>query len=59
MSEKQIYYYTCSYLLGPGSVMEMGNWGRLSQFDSREKRFLEEIFENVRLREFPDRPSRL
>jgi len=58
----QPYYYACSYPLVPGSVVEKGNWGRICRVESLSAnlpRLLKEmIFENVRLKEFPHRPSR-
>jgi hypothetical protein len=60
--DKQTYYYACSYPLSPGSVIEKGNWGRICRLDSKAdacpKLLMEVIFESVRLRYFPERPSR-
>ena len=57
------YYYTCSYPLKKDSVIEIGNWGRKLKLESIESGckhlLLETVFENVRLRETPDLPSRL
>ena len=67
-----VHYYACSYPLAPGSVIQKGNWGRLCRMDAIiiEKKgeklvssfcpniVTEVVFENVRLREFDDRPSR-
>lgn len=55
------YYYACSYSLAPGSVIQRGNWGRICRLESIENNthlLKEVIFENVRLQEYPDRPSR-
>ena len=58
-----MYYYLCSYPLGEGSVVERGNWGRITRIHSllRPLRLyvkLENVFEKIRLKEFPNRPSR-
>lgn len=67
-----VYYYACSYPLAPESVIQKGNWGRLCRTDAVfiERRgeklvtnwsanlLTEAVFENIRLQEFPDRPSR-
>lgn len=56
------YYYACSYLLASGSIIEKGNWGRICRLEGlqpvRPGLLMEMIFENIRLKEFPDRPSR-
>ena len=60
------YYYCCSYPLEVGSVVKKGNWGRICRLEPLPGRtpnrliklLAELVFENVRLREFSDRPSR-
>lgn len=59
----QIYYFLCSYPLGNGSIVLPGNWGRmLKNYQIGSNLFLitrEAIFEEVRLKNFPSKPSRL
>ncbi len=56
------YFYSCSYPLAPESRVERGNWGRICRLESivniRPGLLMKLVFENVRLREFPYRPSR-
>ena len=58
-------FYLCSYPLEPGSVIAPGNWGRILHSyslgnQSRWWNLLREhVYEAIRLREFPERPSRL
>jgi len=60
------YYYCCSYPLEIGSVVKKGNWGRICRLEPLSERtsnrliglIKELVFENIRLREFLDRPSR-
>jgi len=59
---KMPYYYSCSYTLAPVSVIQQGNWGRfcnLASIFQNTNLLIEVIFENIRLREYPERPSRL
>ena len=55
-----VYYNACSYLLGVGSIILKGNWGRGLKI-KREKHSCwrrEIIFENVRKKNYLNRPSR-
>jgi hypothetical protein len=57
------FYYLCSYPLGPESVIQKGNWGRimrLNLINQNSALYLirELAFERIRIEEFPDRPSR-
>ena len=57
------FYYLCSYPLGPESLIQKGNWGRimrLNLIDQNSAPYLirELAFEKIRIEEFPDRPSR-
>lgn len=59
------WYFGVSTLLGPGSVIEPGNWGRvlnLTRFshpDQDARWRLEQVFEHSRLDLVPSAPSRL
>ena len=57
------YYYACSYPLKKDSIIETGNWGRKLKLESIETGckhlLLETVFENIRLKEHPNLPSRL
>jgi Protein of unknown function (DUF2441) len=58
------YYFCCSYLLGTGSIVEPGNWGRIVkkyQGPSIGNPWVlvrELIFEQVRFSSFSQKPSR-
>ena len=59
-----VYYFACSYPLENGSVVKKGNWGRICRKQPLKSANLqmllkELVFENVRVLNFPDRPSRL
>ena len=59
------YYYCYSLPLEPGSIIKPGNWGRIINTytpESSPNSWLfsrELIFEQIRLSEFPEKPSRL
>ena len=59
------YYWLCSYPLGAGSIINPGNWGRMVKHYTPQRAsnpwlaLKEYIFENVRLRNYLDKPSRL
>lgn len=58
------YFYCCSLPLGPGSIVNPGNWGRIiktytPQTSPNAWLFIRElIFEEVRREFFPQKPSR-
>jgi hypothetical protein len=58
-------FFLCSYPLAARSIVDPGNWGRilrsynLSQQNNWWLPLREFAFENVRLRYFPSKPSRL
>lgn len=59
------YFFACSYPLEVGSVILPGNWGRVvgmyttKGFGNAWIQYREDVFERVRLDEFPNLPSRL
>lgn len=60
------YFHVCPILLTPGSVILPGNWGRiLRQYVSPHRvpnygtMLRERVLEDVRVRKFPGKPSRL
>lgn len=58
-----LYYYACSYLLEVGSVVKPGNWGRMiKNYTPRVGNpwilIREMAYEEIREREFPEKPSR-
>lgn len=55
------FYYCAGALLGPGSIVLPGNWGRMLRVGGqRHDRYpREHLLEEVRLEEFPHLPSRL
>lgn len=59
------YFFACSYPLEVGSVILPGNWGRIvgmyntSGFGNAWIQYREDVFERVRLDEYPNLPSRL
>lgn len=64
--EKIKYYWLCSYKLEVGSIVKPGNWGRMIKMytpqNNHSQAFIaarEFIFESVRSKNFPDKPSRL
>jgi hypothetical protein len=58
------YYFLCSYPLAPNSIIQPGNWGRiLNSYNLLNPNMYwlplrELMFENIRLKEFPAKPSR-
>ena len=60
---KVSYYWLCSYPLENGSIILPGNWGRMiSLYRSDDGLLLylrEKILEEIRIREFPNLPSRM
>lgn len=64
--EKIKYYWLCSYKLEVGSVVKPGNWGRMIKMytpqNNHQQAFIanrEYIFEYIRLKNYPNRPSRM
>jgi hypothetical protein len=57
------YFFLCSYPLRVGSIVGPGNWGRMiRKYQAQVHSWpltRELLFEMVRLREFPNKPSRL
>lgn len=56
-----IYYHFCPTLLSPGSIIEPGNFGRIIR-DVGDRHPLyqrETLYEEIRQRDFPGKPSRL
>ncbi|NAW88782.1 DUF2441 domain-containing protein [Photobacterium halotolerans] len=58
------YYFSCSYPLEVGSVVNPGNWGRMiKMYDHRFGNpwvlLRETLFESVRGKSYPNKPSRL
>ena len=58
------YYFLCSYPLAPDSIIQPGNWGRImNSYNLANPNIYwlplrELMFENIRLKEFPAKPSR-
>ena len=61
MSEPRVLYHCAPIMIGLGSIILPGNWGRvLSTHSYRHHHFQREMmFEFVRQREVPEAPSRL
>ncbi|MBK8399449.1 MAG: DUF2441 domain-containing protein [Leptospiraceae bacterium] len=61
MNEGNEYYWLGYYELGKGSTVYPGNWGRIKNktFATSPNTLKELIYENIRLRYFPNLPSRL
>jgi hypothetical protein len=64
--QKEKYYWLCSYKLEVGSVINPGNWGRIIKMYAPQNNHAqaliatrEYIFESIRLKNYPDKPSRL
>lgn len=57
------YFHVAPILLGEGSIIQPGNWGRiLKMYRGQEANavvFREHVFEQIRASEFPNKPSRL
>ena len=58
------YFYLCSYILSPYSIVNKGNWGRIIKLEilnenSYHRLLRELIFEKVRMENYRKRPSRL
>lgn len=57
------YFHVAPNLLGEGSIIQPGNWGRILNMyrerDANSVTFREYVFEQVRASEFPNKPSRL
>lgn len=59
---KTTYFWLCSYPLEMESVALPGNWGRIIALYANNPDYIyrrEAIFERIRKRTFPNRPSRL
>lgn len=56
-----VFYHVSSNILGEGSIIMPGNWGRMLMWHATlsEVQFREHVFELVRLQHFADKPSRL
>lgn len=56
-----IFYHIAPITLGEGSIIMPGNWGRMLMLHNElnPTLFREHVFELVRLRDFPGKPSRL
>lgn len=56
-----VFYHVSSNILGEGSIIMPGNWGRMLMWHTTltDAQFRERIFELVRLQHFADKPSRL
>lgn len=58
------YFYACSYPLVQGSIIDPGNWGRILCVYNTQGigapwlLLREEIFERIRILEYPNMPSR-
>jgi hypothetical protein len=57
------YYFACSYPLEAGSIVKLGNWGRMiksytPQAGNAWILIREMAYEEIRVKEFPDKPSR-
>lgn len=62
-SNIQKYYWLASYPLEEGSIVLPGNWGRMLSFYQSDGAVImylrEKILEEIRVREFPNLPSRM
>lgn len=60
---KQKYYWLGSYPLEEGSIVLPGNWGRMINLYKSDGAIIlylrEKILEEVRLKDYPDLPSRM
>lgn len=61
MTELTVYYHVSPIILGEGSIIMPGNWGRVLKFheNATPVALREYILELVRLTRYPDKPSRL
>jgi hypothetical protein len=61
MSSNLTFYHLAPILLAPGSQIMPGNWGRIKRMQRNLEGniFREYVFEDVRKRDFPSKPSRL
>ena len=55
------FFHCNSTPLEPGSVIKSGNWGRIIRNLGwqHNQAFRESVFEDIRAKEFPEKPSRL
>ncbi len=61
MDLNQKFYHCCPILLESGSIINPGNYGRILTFigETHQSWHREVILENYRLKNFPEKPSRL
>lgn len=63
INSQEFYYHVSPLHLGTGSVIKKGNWGRVIKLYIGNcnglNLFRERVFEDIRLQNFPDKPSRL
>lgn len=57
------YFFACSYPLEPGSIVKPGNWGRMIKSYTPQSGapwilIREMAYEEIREKEFPEKPSR-
>ncbi|EPB6911818.1 DUF2441 domain-containing protein [Pseudomonas aeruginosa] len=54
------YFHAAPILLGEGSVIQPGNWGRILKLyrDANAVLYREYVLEQIRASEFPEKPSR-
>ena len=60
----ETFFHCAPILLGEGSIIRRGNWGRIirlyqNQWGSYPVAFRERVLEDIRSQEFPSKPSRL
>ena len=60
-TNRTVFYHVAPNILGEGSVIMPGNWGRMLMMhdELNPTLFREHVFELVRLKYFPEKPSRL
>lgn len=58
---KTTFFHIAPMLLGAGSVILPGNWGRVLKLytNANDVFYREHILETIRANEYPDKPSRL
>ncbi|MOA10637.1 hypothetical protein D3C78_1305350 [compost metagenome] len=56
-----VFYHVAPTILGEGSIIMPGNWGRVLMLHTQlnPELFREHVFELVRMKYFPEKPSRL
>ena len=63
LNSQEFYYHVSPIHLENGSVIKKGNWGRVIRLYMGNcnglNLFRERVFEDIRLRSFPNKPSRL